>query len=102
MEKLKNVLDEYLKKQGLEHKILEIKAVDMFNSALKARYPELEFSEAVDMKDGILKVNAADSVLAFELDTRKELLVSEINLLLSEPAVKDIIIRIGGGFDERK
>lgn len=93
MKKLGQVLQEFLKTSGLDQQIAASKAVLLYNQELLPSDPNLKNTHAESIMDGILKINAPNSVIAYEVIMRRHDIVQKINRILGRKVVTDIAVR---------
>lgn len=95
-ENIKDTLEHFLKGLGLYETLLDYQAVDYYNETYSKTEPFLANTRALDIHAGILKLEAPDSVLRFEIMVNKQSMIKAINTYFRKNIVKDIVVRTGG------
>lgn len=95
MKDLRQILGQYIKRNGWEEKLSSFQAVNIYNKELKEIYPQLKDSYADGIDDGILSVVALDSVINYEIVLKKREIIEKINRILKRKVLKEIGVRIG-------
>lgn len=96
MEKIGNILLDYLKKNGLYEKVLQYQSLTIYNQEILKEFPALSPSYASDIHEGILKIIASNSTLSYEIFLKKQDIMERINRIFGKKIIKDIIVRVEG------
>lgn len=96
MQKIDEILKQLLSQRGWSDRLKTIQAVEIYNQMIREHFKELTSSQAVWVENGILSIQAENSVVLYEIFLKKNDLIQTLNQLMKEKIITDIAVKIGG------
>jgi len=92
MQSIKDVIQDIMSESGFERKMEECRILPLWYDVASSMSGK---TEPVEIFNGRMLVNVADSVLMHVLMLYKRKYIDKINLISGKPVLKDIVFRIG-------
>ena len=91
---IKSLLPKFLQRQGIKKQIEAVEVCKIADKILKEAFGSKD-AKAVFFKNSTLQIKCSNSVLANEIQLRKERIRNEINEEVGKEIVKNILTKIG-------
>lgn len=96
MQRIDEILKQLLSQRGWSSRLKQVQAVEIYNQMIREHFKELTSSKAVWAENGILSIQAENSVVMYEIFLKKNDLIQTLNQLMKEKIITDIAVKIGG------